>query len=83
MKINTLFIAALIIISSACSEKHLDASQVPTAVKDSFAKKYPTATDVEWIKEGSSKVVYEAEFKSEGKEITAEFSETGEFLEEE
>ncbi|MBI1770327.1 MAG: hypothetical protein HY015_04415 [Bacteroidetes bacterium] len=83
MKLTTFLVAALIVVSSACSEKHLDASQVPTVVKDSFEKKYPTATNVEWIKEGSSKVIYEAEFKMDGKEITAEFSETGEFLEEE
>jgi len=79
------FLLLMVVLSFASceAEKHIDAAQVPQAVKDAFAKKYPQATDVEWIKEGSSKVIYEAEFKSEGKEITAEFSESGEFLEEE
>ena len=81
--LNTLMIAVLTLVLVACSEKHLDAAQVPAAVKSSFEKKYPTATDVGWIQEGSSKIVYEAAFKFEGKEITAEFSESGEFLEEE
>ena len=79
------FLALFIVLSfySCESEKHIDAAQVPQVVKDAFAKKYPQASDVEWIQEGKSKVVYEAEFKLGRKEITAEFSETGEFLEEE
>jgi hypothetical protein len=82
-KLNIFSVAILALILSAC-ENHLDASQVPPAVKESFQKKYPNATEVEWIEEGSSlKVIYEAEFKLEGKEITAEFSEAGEFLEQE
>lgn len=82
-KLNIFSVAILVLILSAC-ENHLDASQVPAAVKESFQKKYPNATEVEWIEEGSSlKVIYEAEFKINGKEITAEFSEAGEFLEEE
>ena len=80
-----MFLALPIVLSfySCESEKHIDVAQVPQVVKEAFAKKYPQATDVEWIQEGKSKVIYEAEFKFGGKEITAEFSETGEFLEEE
>ncbi len=74
---------ALAAFVSACSEKHLDAAQVPAAVKAAFDKKYPLAKDVEWIQEEGSKIIYEAEFKFGDKEIKAEFSESGEFLEEE
>ncbi|MGC4023595.1 MAG: hypothetical protein QM734_17385 [Cyclobacteriaceae bacterium] len=82
-KINSIIMAMLLIAMVACSEKHLEASSVPQIVKEAFAKKYPQATDVEWIQEAGGKVIYEAEFKLDGKEITAEFSESGEFLEEE
>ncbi len=79
------FLALSIVLSlySCESEKHIDVAQVPQSVKEAFAKKYPNATDIEWIQEGKSKIVYEAEFKFGGKKITAEFSESGEFLEEE
>jgi len=81
--IQFLFLIVALSFASCESEKHIDATQVPQIVKDAFAKKYPQAKDVEWIQEGKSKVIYEAEFKIDGKEITAEFSEFGEFLEEE
>lgn len=81
--IHYLVMLALLAASGACGEKHLDASAVPAVVKAAFEKKYSTATEVEWIQEKGSKIIYEAEFKMDGKEITAEFSESGEFLEEE
>ncbi len=85
MKISKLFLCLVVasFLVSCESEKHIDSAQVPQIVKDAFAKKYPQASDVEWIQEDSKKVIYEAEFKLDGKEITAEFSEAGEFLEEE
>ena len=83
MKIINKILTAVLTLASIACEKHLDASQVPAAVKESFEKKYPNATDVEWIKEGSSKLIYEAEFKIGDKEIIAEFSDGGEFLVEE
>ena len=84
MKIIKVVVIIFIFTLASCeNERHIDASRVPQTVKDAFAKKYPQATDVEWIQEEESKVIYEAEFKLDGKEITAEFSESGEFLEEE
>ena len=83
---KTIKILALLLMFSfySCeSERHIDTAQVPQVVKEAFAKKYPQASNVEWIQEGKSKVIYEAEFKLDGKEIKAEFSEAGEFLEEE
>jgi len=82
-KLTFLVLFVALSFYSCESEKHIDAAQVPQVVKDAFAKKYPQASDVEWIQEGKSKIVYEAEFKFDGKKITAEFSEAGEFLEEE
>jgi len=85
MKTANFFLCLVVafVLASCESEKHIDAAQVPQIVKEAFAKKYPQASDLEWTQEGSDKVIYEAEFKLNGKEITAEFSEVGEFLEEE
>jgi uncharacterized membrane protein YkoI len=55
------------------------AVDVPQAVKDAFMKKFPTAGNVKWDKENSHE--YEAAFKMEGKNYSANFSDTGEWLE--
>lgn len=73
----------------ACSsgekqEEFLDEAQVPAAVKDAFATKYPTATDVKWEKEiEDGKVEYEIGFKLDGKGKEAFFEENGSFVKEE
>jgi hypothetical protein len=81
--ISKLLFLLCITVMAACTEKKLDAADVPQAVKDTFAKEYPTASEVEWILEKSDQVIYEAEFKLDGKKVVAEFSETGQFIEEE
>ena len=50
---------------SACAQK-LDASKVPTAVKNSFAKKYP-AVAAKWEKENGK---YEVNFEQDGKTMS-------------
>ena len=78
-----LFISFSILLM-ACSEKKISASEVPASVTAAFNTKYPNATDVEWEQETKkAKVIYEAEFKFNGKEIEAEFDSTGNFIEEE
>ncbi len=61
----------------------VEASAVPTEVIAAFNAKYPDATSTEWKTEKSDgKMVYEAAFKSGGKEIEAEFYENGAFKQE-
>ncbi len=66
------------------NEEVVTEAQVPQAVKDAFAAKYPGATDMTWEKETEDgKVEYEIEFKLEGKEKEAFFAENGAFVKEE
>lgn len=52
---------------------------VPTAVKNSLAKKYPTATNVTWEKE---KVNYEANWGGKsGEDNSVQFTPSGNFIE--
>jgi hypothetical protein len=51
--------------------------QVPQAVTDSFAKKYPDVKDARWEKEGKH---WEAETKKGGKEFKLIFDVKGNFL---
>lgn len=58
-------------------------AEVPMPVKDAFMAKYPGAADVKWEKETEeAKVIYEAEFKMETKEMEALFEENGTFVSE-
>lgn len=56
-----------------------DETKVPTNVKASFSEMFPNATEVEWEMEDETE--WEAEFKSEGKEITACFTDAGVWIE--
>jgi uncharacterized lipoprotein YmbA len=74
---------------AACSggepktEEFLSEDQVPVAVKDAFAAKYPTATDVKWEKEiEDGKIEYEIGFKLDDKHKEAFFEENGNFIKE-
>ncbi|MCB9195672.1 MAG: PepSY-like domain-containing protein [Flavobacteriales bacterium] len=53
----------------------LFAQSAPEVVKSAFNKKFPTATSVIWEKENSKE--WEAEFKLDGKEYSANFSNDG------
>ena len=52
---------------------------VPKEVSDAFAKKFPGATNIKWGKENAKE--YEAEFKLNGKMISANFSADGKWME--
>jgi len=51
----------------------------PAIVKAAFVKKFPTATNVKWGKENEKE--WEAEFKMDGKEYSANYDNDGKWLE--
>ncbi len=63
---------------AACAQK-VDASKMPAVVKAAFAKKFAGATAVEWGKENAKE--YEAEFKLNGKSVSANFLADGSWVE--
>ena len=69
--INTLCLLILV----GCSQKKIEA---PTAVKTSFEKLFPTATDVKWSKESDTE--FEAEFKLGDVQKSSNFDSAGKWL---
>jgi hypothetical protein len=66
-----------------CNPKHMEknpgmAEKVPVAVKEAFAKKFPAATDVKFEMEGKD---FEISFKDKGVEMSANFNDSGNWLE--
>ncbi|QKG80690.1 PepSY-like domain-containing protein [Tenuifilum thalassicum] len=60
---------------SACGQK----KDVPAKIKTAFEQKFPTAQKVKWDKENETE--WEAEFKMNGKEYSANFSSDGKWME--
>ena len=51
---------------------------------NAFQTKYPNITPDKWVQEKEKgKTLYEAKFKSNNKDVEAEFDENGNFIEEE
>lgn len=71
-------LTTIVISASACAQK-LDASKVPSAVKESFSKQYPGAT-AKWEKEDGK---YEAGFKQNGTATSVLFEANGKLAESE
>ena len=75
MKNFIILIAVFALISfSACSQKN-----PPDNVKKEFIQKFAAARSVKWDSENSNE--WEAEFKLNGKEMSASFDNTGKWLE--
>ena len=74
---KVLILMTLLVTGFAQAQK-LKESEVPKAVKDSFAKRFPNLKGVEWSKE--SETEFEAEFKNAGKEQSANFDQAGKWL---
>ena len=72
MKTLMMLVIAGSITLSACAKK-MDASKVPSAVKTSFAKDFP-GTSPKWEKEAPN---YEANFKMDGKTMSALYDGNG------
>ncbi len=76
MKILKLAVIAILFTTfSACGQK----STVPGNVKAAFLQKFPTVKKVSWDKENDTE--WEAEFKMNGQEYSANFSSEGVWME--
>jgi len=77
---NLTLIAAVVVAftMNACAQKS-DSKNVPEKVISTFNEKFPDAKKVEWELENESE--WEAEFKWNGKEYSANFSTDGEWHE--
>jgi hypothetical protein len=77
MKTSVLIISAALLMSfSACGQSGKD---VPVNVKSAFTQKFPNASKVKWGKENEKE--WEAEFKMDGKEYSANFDPSGTWVE--
>jgi len=73
MKSSVLIISLVLLISiSACGQSD---KEVPESVTSAFAQKFPKASKVKWGKESDKE--WEAEFKMDGKEYSANFDNSG------
>ena len=63
-----MIIVALVFAATAVSAQKIDASKVPSAVKNTFSKNFPGTTDVKWEMEKGD---YEANFKQNGQKMSA------------
>lgn len=77
MKNLSLVGMALVLLSyTACGQEKKD---VPKEVKTAFTERFATAIHVKWSKENDSE--WEAEFKMDKKDYSANFSASGEWME--
>jgi uncharacterized membrane protein YkoI len=86
MKKRTIYLIVFAITGflSCENEQQISASEVPQPVMSAFQAKYPNITADKWVKENEKdKTVYEAKFKSNNKDVEAEFDANGNFIEEE
>jgi hypothetical protein len=84
-KLNYLIAGAgLIFLGSCATEFKIAGDDVPQAVQSAFKAKYPNAVSPEWeVEKSDGRLVFEAEFKLDGKKKEAEFKPDGTFLKEE
>ncbi len=75
-KLSILLVIFLTFGIVACGQKN-----VPQPVNKAFSQKYPAATSVKWASEEANE--WEAEFKLNGKEMSASFDNSGKWLESE
>ena len=77
MKTSILIFSAVVLIGfTACGQS---GKEVPQAVKTAFTQKFPDASQVKWDKENENE--WEAEFKMNGMEYSANFDNAGTWTE--
>jgi len=77
MKKSALLLALVVSVLFIYAQKLKD-SNVPSAVKSAFAKKFPKAKEVKWSKENTNE--FEAKFETGNMEQSANFDHTGKWL---
>ena len=77
MKNTSIFLVVALLVSIvACGESKKD---VPAKVKTAFSQKFPNAQNIKWDKENDTE--WEAEFKLNSREYSANFNTDGEWME--
>ena len=69
-----LILAVFALATLQVNAQKMTVDKVPSAVKDNFAKQYPTVKGAKWDKEDAD---YEASFKMDGKDISVVFDGKG------
>lgn len=69
----------ILVLSIVFTSIIVNAQQAPKAVKENFAKKFPTAKSVKWEKENDKE--YEASFTVDGTKHSANFTNDGTWVE--
>lgn len=77
-RIIYLLLTVALLSNAACAQK-ISADKVPAAVTSAFKAKFPTVTKASWEIENTNE--YEAGFKWNGEEVSANFDKTGKWLE--
>ena len=78
MKKITVLLLAFLLITFWGYTQTITPDKVPAPVKESFAKKFPAATDIRY---GMEKTDYKIAFKDKGVGMSANFNSKGEWLE--
>jgi hypothetical protein len=78
MKIKQIILFALVLIICSYATSFAQ-SKTPNAVTTAFNQKFPNATNVKWDKENAHE--YEASFEWNGEKYSANYSDTGVWLE--
>lgn len=79
MKIIIYLLLTIALMSNAAYAQKISADKFPAAVTSAFKAKFPNATKTSWELENANE--YEAGFKLNGEEVSANFDNTGKWLE--
>lgn len=78
MKKNLFVLLCAATMSMSASAQKIATNKVPASITTAFKSKFPSATHIVWEKENAD---YEANFKVNGKEMSASFDNSGNWLE--